>query len=289
VFPNPQNPFSAPFPETYSINNLAGNMSGVNFVAVKVGDVNGSAAPNDFDAPTEDRSGETLQLSVQEAAMQPGEEQRFDFKVKNFRDIIGYQFTLDFDAQVLDFERVEMGALATLSESNFGFRLLDEGVLTTSWNDASPVSIADDAVLFSVVFKAKEPAKRSAVLRIGSDFTKAEAYFENGEMLDLALNFETTTLPEKSGQAIPYSSSLKISPNPFSDFTALNFTLEEAQSVGLAVFDAAGRVVLHREAIFQKGYNALKINRLELPSAGTYFFRLQTKDEVSTGKLVLID
>jgi len=40
VWPNPANPFAAPFPERININNIAGDMTGVDFVAVKIGDVN---------------------------------------------------------------------------------------------------------------------------------------------------------------------------------------------------------------------------------------------------------
>jgi len=288
VFPNPQNPFSAPFPEVYNINDLAGNMGAVNFIAIKIGDVNGNAVPNDFAAAnTEERSGQSLLVSVRDEAMQLGQEQRMDFTVKNFKDIIGYQFTLNFDPEVLDFQRVEMGELTSLSVSNFGFRLLDEGILTTSWNDAAPANLPDAAVLFSLIFTTKEKANRSEVLHLSSDFTKAEAYFESGELLDLALNFESSSL-------IPHASSLKITPNPFRETTVIGFTLPEApqvqaQEVTLTVSDAAGRLVKTYGGSFAAGYNELKISKLDLPTAGAYFFRLQTRTEVVTGKLLLVE
>ncbi|MCF8246331.1 MAG: T9SS type A sorting domain-containing protein [Saprospiraceae bacterium] len=282
VFPDPLNPFQEPFPEVYNINDFAGNMTAVDFIAIKIGDVNGNAAPNDFDAPAEERSGETLQLPVRDEALKAGQAQRVDFTVKNFRDIVGYQFTLRFDTELLDFQQVEMGELASLSEANFGFRLLDEGVLTTSWNDIMPTNLPDDAVLFSLTFSARENANLSEALRISSDFTRAEAYFENGELLDVALKFEGSPLT-------PHSSSLKISPNPFSESTAIGFTLSEAQEATLTVFDAAGRLMKTQQGSFAVGYNELKINRLDLLAAGTYFFRLQTAGEAVTGKLVLVE
>ncbi len=288
VFPNMQNPFETVFPEVYNINDFGGNMDAVDFVAVKIGDVNGSAAPNDFDEPAEERSGQTLQLNVQDAAMQPGEEQRVDFTVKNFREIVGYQFTLRFDMELLEFQQVEMGGLASLSETNFGFRLLDEGVLTTSWNAATPTSLPDDAVLFSLVFAARQAANRSQALRISSDYTQAEAYFENGELLDLALNFGQPLTIDHS------SFTIKTSPNPFTETTVIGFTLPEApqgqaQEATLSVYDPAGRLVKTQQGSFASGYNELKISRLDLPTAGTYLFRLHTAGEVATGKLVLVE
>lgn len=41
VFPDPQNPF--PFPEVAVIESIAGDVSGVDFIAIKAGDINGSA------------------------------------------------------------------------------------------------------------------------------------------------------------------------------------------------------------------------------------------------------
>ena len=42
-FPNPANPWATSFPESISMNNLPGNAS-INFIAIKIGDVNGSTA-----------------------------------------------------------------------------------------------------------------------------------------------------------------------------------------------------------------------------------------------------
>ncbi len=46
VFPNPNNPFQEVFPETKSVANILNNHFADDFVAVKVGDVNGNAAAN---------------------------------------------------------------------------------------------------------------------------------------------------------------------------------------------------------------------------------------------------
>ncbi len=43
VFPDPQDPFSPPFPESYSISNLQTNLTGIDFIQIKKGDVNYTA------------------------------------------------------------------------------------------------------------------------------------------------------------------------------------------------------------------------------------------------------
>lgn len=48
TWPNPANPFATAFPESISINNIAGDVDGLDFVAVKIGDVNLSGGGNPF-------------------------------------------------------------------------------------------------------------------------------------------------------------------------------------------------------------------------------------------------
>ncbi len=48
VFPNPMNPFTAPFPESIFVNNLNSDELDKNFIAIKIGDVNNSVITSQF-------------------------------------------------------------------------------------------------------------------------------------------------------------------------------------------------------------------------------------------------
>ena len=283
TFPNPANPFQTTFPEVYNINNFSGNMDSVQFVAVKIGDVNDSAAPNHFTQPNEDRSGEMLKLKAAGQQLEQGGEYRVDFTVENFTEIAGYQFTLDFDQNKLEFLRVEPGELASLSEANFGYRLLGEGVLTTSWNDFEGNTLPDGAVLFSLVFQAKPAMELSHSLHISSDYTQAEAYHESGEILGIALEFENTPSTDNRQPL-----TVEVRPNPFRETTVIGFYLPEAREATLSVFDATGRLVKTAQGNFGEGYGEFLLNAGELPGQGAYFYRLQTAGETVTGKVVLV-
>ena len=45
IFPNPLDPFETAFPEVVSINDLQGDLTGVDFIGIKIGDVNNTAVP----------------------------------------------------------------------------------------------------------------------------------------------------------------------------------------------------------------------------------------------------
>lgn len=103
VFPNPDNPFEEEFPEIIEF--YAGTWSSypANFVAMKIGDVNLTASPNSLlgsDVRTFDGE-KTIQLQNQKVAK--GETFTVDFRAKDFMNIEGYQFTLGFKKEVIEF------------------------------------------------------------------------------------------------------------------------------------------------------------------------------------------
>ena len=291
VFPNLYNPFQEAFPEVYNINNFNGNMSDVDFIAVKTGDVNGTAIPNHFIQPNEERSGGILTFRVADMTLEQNKTYQVDFTVKNFTEIAGYQFTINFDQNALEFRRApsfqtENSALPSLTEANFGFKLLDQGVITTSWNDFQSNSLPQDAVLFSLVFQARQDAVLREVLRISSDFTKAEAYRalqgDGMELLDIALEFQPGAEQNTNNEQM----TVEVSPNPFREATVIGFKLPEAQEATLNVFDPAGRLVKTLQGSFGAGYNEFRIEGKDLPGTGAYFFHLQTAAGVKSGQVV---
>ncbi|MBK8565676.1 MAG: T9SS type A sorting domain-containing protein [Saprospiraceae bacterium] len=48
AFPNPGNPFESAFPESITVNSISNDITGVDFTAIKVGDVNGTSANGAF-------------------------------------------------------------------------------------------------------------------------------------------------------------------------------------------------------------------------------------------------
>jgi len=280
VFPNEDNPFEEDFPEVYNVNNFQGNMDGVDFIAVKVGDVNSTAVPNLFYDPTDDRSGEVLKLVAQNKTLRAGTEYAFRVTADNFEQIVGYQFTLDFDPAALEYVGMKTGGLPNLTESNFGLTLLDNGAITTSWNQSEPVDLPKGETLFSLVFRAKTDTDWASALDIGSTYTTAEAYFDDGEKLDVDLLFEQpATVAQRPAT---------VSPNPFHKTTVIGFALQQPQEVTLTVFDHLGRVVETVSQFFGAGNGKMEFEAPGWVPSETYFFQLKTDQGIESGKLVLV-
>jgi subtilisin-like proprotein convertase family protein len=278
VFPNPANPLQTAFPEVANINNLSANQLAVDFVAVKIGDVNNSAATN-FGAGNEDRTtvGDLL-LNTDDLTLSEGETYTVEFKAGDF-DVSGYQFTLNFDKGALEFVEVVPG-LANVS--NFGLTMLDEGVLTTSWNSSEAHQLAAGDVVFALTFKAKRNGRLSDLLSLNSRFTVAEAYNADNQLLNVALAF--------NGAAVAGGFELyQNTPNPFATATVIGFYLPEATSATLTISDVQGKTVKVITGEFAKGYNQINLKRSELNLSGVLYYRLDTNANSATKKMILVD
>lgn len=83
-------------------------------------------------------------------------------------------------------------------------------------------------------------------------------------------------------------SSLSVYPNPSSDFSTLQFHLNEPGTVQYTVVDAFGRILLESEKLYQaSGAGSVRIDTGSLAS-GTYFIRLERDDLVDVLPLTVL-
>lgn len=282
-FPDPQNPFSQSFPEVCNVNDLAPNSPPVNFVGIKIGDLNGNANASNLMGNSEERSGSEFFITAPDRQVKAGEKVTVEFNA-SLEKIVAYQFTLNFDPNSLAFEKLTPGPNS--QEENFGMTRLDEGAITASWYQ---LAIDKQPVLpehqFSLTFTAKTDGKLSDLLSINSRFTKAEGFEADGMSRPVALQF--TNL---SGTAFPATGFelYQNMPNPFSDATTIAFQLPEASAATLTLFDVSGRLVKEIKGEFSKGYHEISLEKGSLPGAGVFYYRLETPTHTATKKLTMM-
>jgi hypothetical protein len=279
VFPNPANPWQTVFPEVINMNNVTANDLAVNFFGIKIGDVNGNAIPNQLLGSNEDRNTvQTMQLFTEDRLIKAGETFTIPVSVAN-SNVSGFQFTLNFDPATLEFIEI---VPSVASEENFGFSLLQRGAITASWIPASGKSQLLDGELFGLAFTAKKDGRFSDLLELGSRYTKAEAYNNNLELMDISLQFDQRT---SSSVFNLYQNT----PNPFNEQTVIGFQLGEAARATLTLTDVSGRVVKVVSGDYPKGYNEIRLKRSELNVSGVLYYRLETENFTATRKMILMD
>ena len=285
VFPNPANPWVEDFPEAISINNLpAGGLVNQDFVAIKVGDVTMDAITNSL-AGVEGRTiVGAFTLQTEDIALKAGNEYQVTFTAADIAEVAGYQATLAYDKGTLELVDIIPGAAR---EENFGMRYVDEGLVTTSWNQApNSEQRTANTEMFTLAFRARTDGQLSQLLSINSSITKAEAYNREGRYLDVAINFF-------EGAALSSSTADKFElyqnqPNPFREETVIGFYLPEVAEVSLTVSDITGKVVKLVRLDGAKGYNSISLRREGLP-AGVLQYTVRTGEHTVTRKMVITE
>ena len=267
VFPNPNNPWHEAFPEIRNVNDLsAAGLANVDFIAVKIGDVNGDAQVNSFTAVEGRDVDEFFFFNVDDIEMKAGQEYTVAFSTTDIANIRGYQATLSFGTNAVELVDIISGMA---KEENFGFSYLDEGLITTSWHwnsEALAKESIGNSIMFSLVLRASTDAQLSEVLGVSSRITKAEAYNQAWEYLDVAIGFGTHSIAN-TDKFVLYQNT----PNPFSRETLIGFNVPEAGNVKLSITDINGNVIKQILLEPVKGYNAVVLDAAQLPKGMLYY------------------
>jgi hypothetical protein len=274
TFPVPTNPWFAPFPEVANYNNLTSEVLNANFVGVKVGDVNGSAAANLLASEERSLNG-MFTFDVADAAVKAGNVYTVDFRAGEIAKIQGYQATIQLSgAELVD---VVYGAA---KEENFGLRFAAEGAITTSWNGEASA----DEVLFSLVIRAAADAQLSDVVGISSRYTTAEAYNNNDETMGVGIQFSTGVVASAGFEV--YQNT----PNPFKGETMISFNLPVDGDATVTINDVTGRVLTVLFVDGAAGRNMVNVTRDMLKGAtGVLSYTVTAGEFTATKKMVVAE
>jgi len=268
------------FPEYVSPTVNGSIFNPANFMAVKVGDVNGTASPNSLLGSDSRTFAGELALSLEATQVAAGETFTVDFNANEFKNIAGYQFTLGFDNSAVEFVDVTSN-LEGLDVANFGLTKLSEGVITTSWNSNEGVTVANGSALFSMTFRATAAVNTKELLSINSRYTESEAY-SNSDLYNVVLEFNGTTV--SNGFEL-----FQNTPNPFKAETTIGFTMPTAGAVTLTIYDVSGRTLRLIEMDAVKGANSVNVTRDGIDATGVLYYQLETATETATKKMILVD
>lgn len=261
-------------PETAekTIRDLSDDRLGMDFLGVKIGDLNGSAVPNRSARASGRNNLKTFTLQVDNQFLEKGKIYTIPFNALDFDQMMGYQFTLDYKhLKLLNIQ----GGVAKLE--NFGRTMEHQGILTTSWH--SLLSRETTTSLFTLTFQATKEGYLNELLKITSEHTPAEAY-------DLGGNFYNVSLTFNEPSPIPFQ-VYQNTPNPFKQTTTIAFDLPAKGNVAFQLVNTQGQIVRKRVGDFQRGKNTLELD-LSNVAEGTYYYQLSTPFGVVTKKMAKV-
>lgn len=282
-FVNPTNPLNEKFVEEYKINKLNSDMK-VDFVSIKVGDLNNTAKVNLHSNDNTTRSNEALNLTVVDQAFEADEEVRVELSVEDAIELHGMQYTLQFNTMNLEYVGVESAAFDIEESLNVGMKYADQGAITVSLSEAVAKALDANQTMFTVIFKAKRKANLAGNISINNDLTQAEAYNNVLETMDVNLEVRDAN---NQLAAMPFTLYQNV-PNPFTQNTNISFNLPETAPVQITVYDASGKMIFTKSNVYSKGMNTVDLDVAAFKVSGILYYQVKTKEHTATRKMVVL-
>ena len=265
-FRNPANPLSETLPEVAKIATLLSNTA-VNFVAVKLGDVNdtyNALAP---------RSAKSLIFKADDKDLVAGNEYTVNITADKMT-AVAFQGTFSFSGATIKY--VNTGNLNNMTDGNLG---LFPNAVTASWNGKTQ----DVSDVLTITFIANKSGKLSELLTLNSALTQAVANDATGTEMNVNLKFNTGKLV--GGEFALYQNQ----PNPAANETTIGFNLPKDAQARLTVTSIDGRVVKVMIGDYKAGFNSVTINKSDLGTNGVFYYRLETAEHSASKKMVIIE
>jgi hypothetical protein len=232
-----------------------------------------------------------VMLKTPDMTVVPGANIHLDVQVENFDAITGTQFSINWDANVLEYIGVDNFGLPNVSvEGNFGTLDVSQGKLRFAWyqQELTGVSLDDMSTIFSVWFKAIGDPNATTQVMITNDPIVIELVGTQG-MVPFQIDNGTVTIegPNSSKESVTQDFVLfQNSPNPFTEITYISFNLQNNTQARLSIYDNSGKVVFQQNRDFNAGLNKIPVSRDLFQSSGSYFYTLETKKAIATRQLI---
>lgn len=248
----------------------------VDFLAVKVGDVNHDAIPAAIHPDIESRSDNSVIFYLENQPLSIGQPDQLEVRANADGVLEGFQ--CEIELKNMHLINIKSGAIPI---GNDHYVIHENGRVRISWNDVKPVRYQRGEVLFTFIV-AKDGYKYESV-KLAPSFA-AQVYMDNSTY-PLELQFQNSihsVLKENLDQ-------VEIYPNPFSSSVAVKFTLQQDDQVGISIFNTSGQLIYQADQAFDAGEHTFEIGKAALPATETVLYcQLISKSQVIVKKLVRI-
>jgi len=250
-FPDPTNPF--PYKDSIGINNLTTSLANQSFIGIKLGDVNYDWNPSIMGANA--KVNKPIELYYNNINVSNEQEIRVPIKVKSFKNILGMQYTLNFNSKALELKGFEQNKLNV----EYGINKAKEGKISFLWNDAKGIAktLDDGSVLMELVF-TKKASFTQEDLTLSNDIATIEAWDGNLQKHNIV---KTSGSILQKQEAVIAKESWEVVPNPTTDGKVkVSINLQSAKELELKLTSLDGKLLMQQKLSGKKGLNTYSIN-----------------------------
>ncbi|MBP7185005.1 MAG: carboxypeptidase regulatory-like domain-containing protein, partial [Saprospiraceae bacterium] len=260
--------------QTITIENFTNSLQNIDFTAIKAADLNYSAIlTNELNDPNADNRNKNVEnLIIQDKFAVQDEIIPVTLRLQD-QSKIGFQYSLEFDANLLSFENISELIDDEILE-NISLHQLDRNRINVSWDNPN-LSVLNKMPEITFNFRVIKSGYLSQAIWLGTSDIKPECYAQNGKNYDvqqLKLKFEPTN---SSDNAI---SDCTAYPNPFDDNLTIQFHANQQIDYQIKLWDLNGQLKHTGFIKSELGTNTYKIDKdiLKDINGAVLFYEIST-------------
>jgi hypothetical protein len=273
--PFPTSPIVPIYSETLSIENISGNINNVDWIAVKIGDVNNSADPINMMAPSIIFNRSPWIWDVEDVRLNKGDTYRVKITNRYPEFVDGFQTGLNINVTTDAVFSEIHSELPGWSTSNFN--KIENQILMSWSNIGSEIRAGQTVLEFDII--APHNAYLSELLRLDQQYLSTEVYNSHGNM-----NIEFSFSPAEINTT---DNSIRLVPNPAQDEVQIIYNWNSQEIIKIQLFNLLGQVIYEIPGEAVKGRNSISVS-LSSVSAGHYLVRIQGLEQVISERLIIL-
>lgn len=251
------------------------------FVAVKMGDINGNAITQLNGSPSVERRGAPVELLMEDIQFEAGDIITLPVSLNRNMQATGLQMNLDIDTEMIEFIAID-GGVMNIEAEHLNLTQAAIGRLPMSWVDARARYTAEGEDIFTIQLRAKTNGSIAQAINLHNDLN-AEIYDEALNEYDLEITYRSTV--EDTPQSILVS---KNTPNPFSEYTDISVTVATPGQVNISVMDLTGKLVWNQGLYLDAGVHNIRIDADRLNAAGLLYYTVEKDGVIFSDKMMLV-
>ncbi|MCC6411790.1 MAG: hypothetical protein IT270_09025 [Saprospiraceae bacterium] len=282
VFVDPDNPWYGGVMPPSSIEYP--DVNGYDFFAIKIGDVNDSALP-------EENKGEAsaTYFSWPETARKRNQMITIPIRYEGSELLEAYQAGFKFDPNVFEFVGVSQGDLPGIDPGSFGLERVKDGEIRTLWfvpdySNPQPY-LKPGTVLFYLTFKTLNEATEYGLPLVFDDNVLPSLAWSPDSKVYKVVKSEPA--PERVLVEETRTTKVVCSPNPTTGAVKFSLSNQVKQTARLVLMDPFGNVLWMQTIALDASQQTIAVDVLMHKPAGVYVWKLWSPDgEMQTGHIV---
>jgi hypothetical protein len=270
-----------PFSENLNYEVLETNMTTSDFIAIKLGDVNGSVAEN-LSGKTQIRYADKINLNINDITLPAGVLTNIPVAIGKSDAFVGMQWTFELSPG-LNYYGIEAEALNIKNDQVAEVNRNGKRYITVAFDDLNGIQLQENVVMFDLIVRADKASTISSLLTISNDVTPALAY-------DMTMDEKQIQLEYRSDYADERTFVSQNHPNPFKDETVIKINQKSSTPVLVSIFDAKGELISNSTISVSPGQHIININAQQLDHRfGIFFVKVKSKELNEVVKILRIE